>query len=108
MECTTDPTILRGLTAQGAPIALIEVRRAEDRVQDPAAIPGSTWHDPAALASWSPDHGPDLEIVLHCVHGGSVSNSVLDALRAQGLSASYIGGGLEGWKAAGQTTESQT
>jgi len=35
------------------------------------------------------------------VRGGSVSNSVLDALRAQGLQARYIEGGLEGWKAAG-------
>ena len=107
MERTIAPTDLQALIARGAPIALLDVRRAEDRAKDPAAIPGATWHDPAALASWSPDLGPDREIVLYCVRGGSVSNSVLDALRAQGLDARYIEGGLEGWKAAGGATESQ-
>ena len=101
MERTIAPTDLQALIAQGAPIALLDVRRAEDRAKDPAAIPGATWHDPAALASWSTELGADREIVLYCVRGGSVSNSVLDALRAQGLSARYIEGGLEGWKAAG-------
>ena len=107
MERTIAPTDLRDLIARGAPIALLDVRRAEDRAKDPAAIPGATWHDPAALASWSPDLGPDREIIVYCVRGGSVSNSVLDALRAQGLTARYIEGGLEGWKAAGGATESQ-
>ena len=105
MERTIAPTELRDLIARGAPIALLDVRRAEDRAKDPAVIPGATWNDPTALASWAPELGPDLgpdrEIVLYCVRGGSVSNSVLDALRAQGLQARYIEGGLEGWKAAG-------
>ncbi len=107
MERTITPTDLGDLIGQGAPIALLDVRRAEDRAKDPAAIPGATWHDPATLASWAPELGPDREIVLYCVRGGSVSNSVLDALRAQGLSARYLEGGLEGWQAAGGATESQ-
>jgi rhodanese-related sulfurtransferase len=101
MERTIAPTDVLNLIAQGAPIALLDVRRAEDRARDPAAIPGAAWHDPTALASWAPELGRDREIVLYCVRGGSVSNSVLDALRAQGLQARYIEGGLEGWKAAG-------
>ena len=41
------------------------------------------------------------DIVLYCVRGGGVSNSVVDALQAKGLKARFIEGGIEGWKAAG-------
>jgi rhodanese-related sulfurtransferase len=101
MERTIPPTELRALIGQGAPIVLLDVRRADDRAKEPAAIPGAGWHDPLDIQSWSADLAPDREIVLYCVRGGSVSNSVLDTLRAQGLNARYIEGGLEGWKAAG-------
>ena len=39
----------------------------------------------------------DRDIGLYGVRGGTVSNSVVDALRARGLKARFI----EGWKAAG-------
>ena len=107
MERTIAPTDLRDLIAQGAPIALLDVRRADDRAKDPAAIPGADWRDPIAIETWGADLDPNREIVLYCVRGGSVSNSVLDAMRAQGLSARYIEDGLEGWKAAGGVTESR-
>jgi rhodanese-related sulfurtransferase len=107
MERTIAPSDLRELIAQAAPIALLDVRRAEDRAKEPTAIPGADWRDPLAIETWSADLDPNREVVLYCVRGGSVSNSVLDALRAQGLTARYIEGGLEGWKAAGGATESQ-
>jgi rhodanese-related sulfurtransferase len=68
---------------------------------EPAVIPGASWRDPLAIAAWSADLAPDRDIVLYCVRGGSVSNSVVDALLAQGLKARYIEGGLDAWKAAG-------
>ena len=46
----------------------------------------------------------DRDVVIYCVRGGSVSNSVLDRLQAAGIRARYIEGGLEGWKAAGGQT----
>lgn len=107
MEPTIAPSDLRDLIAQGAPMALLDVRRADDRAKEPAAIPGADWRDPLAIDLWSSDLDPNLEIVLYCVRGGSVSNSVLDSLRAKGLKARYIEGGLEGWKAAGGATETR-
>ena len=80
---------------------LIDVRRKEDRGTSPEQLPGATWHDPSDIAHWSQTLPKDKEIVLYCVRGGSVSNSVVDALRAQGLNARFIEGGIEGWKAAG-------
>lgn len=80
---------------------LIDVRRAADRATSTEQIPGATWHDPEKLADWAGSLPRNKEIVLYCVRGGSVSNSVVDALQARGLNACYIEGGIEGWQAAG-------
>jgi len=53
------------------------------------------------LAEWADTLPRDQDIVLYCVRGGAVSNSVVDALQAKGLKARFIEGGIEGWKAAG-------
>lgn len=101
MERTITPDALKTLLAGEAAPTLLDVRRTDDRTKEPVSIPGATWHDPAAIGVWTQDLDPDQEIVLYCVRGGSVSNSVLDVLLARGLEARYIEGGLEAWKAAG-------
>ncbi len=83
---------------------LIDVRRAADRDASAEQIPGATWHNPEKLADWADCLPKDTDIVLYCVRGGSVSNSVVDALQAKGLNARFIEGGIEGWKAAGGAT----
>lgn len=83
---------------------LIDVRRTSDLDTSTEALPGATWHDPAKIAEWAGSLPRDKHIVLYCVRGGSVSNSVVDALHAEGLDACFIEGGIEGWKAAGGTT----
>ena len=80
---------------------LIDVRRAADRATSLEQLPDATWFDPSNITGWSEALPRDKEIVLYCVRGGAVSNSVVDALQAQGLKARYIEGGIEGWKAAG-------
>ena len=80
---------------------LIDVRRAADRDASTENIPGSVWHDPERIAEWIDTLPREREIVLYCVRGGSVSNSVVDTLQAQGLTARFIEGGIEGWKAIG-------
>jgi rhodanese-related sulfurtransferase len=57
--------------------------------------------NPEQLADWADSLPKDQDIVLYCARGGSVSNSVVDALQAKGLRARFIEGGIEGWKAAG-------
>ena len=61
--------------------------------------------DPERVSEWSTELSRDLDIVLYCVRGGSVSNSVVDALQAKGLKAWNIEGGIEAWKSAGGATE---
>lgn len=107
MDRTITPQDLKTALAQGADPTLLDVRRAEDRAKAPVAIPGAIWKDPAALTDWGTGLDSGQEIVLYCVRGGSVSNSVLDDLLSRGLRARYIEGGLEAWQAAGGTTQPQ-
>lgn len=80
---------------------ILDVRRAADREAAPAHLPGAQWKNPEQLADWADGLPRDADIVLYCARGGSVSNSVADALQATGLKARFIEGGIEGWKAAG-------
>ena len=82
-------------------VTLLDVRRKDDYDADSTVIPGSNWLDPSQLDSWSATLPADKEVVLYCVRGGAVSNSVVDALQAKGLKARFIEGGISAWKEAG-------
>ena len=100
MERSVTPDVLK---SQLAEVHLIDVRRKADRDASTDVLPGATGHDSEQLAQWAGELPTDRPVVLYCVRGGSVSNSVVDALQAQGLNARFIEGGIEGWKAAGGT-----
>ena len=80
---------------------ILDVRRADDRNTSSEQLAGAQWKDPSQIADWADTLPKDQDIVLYCVRGGGVSNSVVDALQAKGLKARFIEGGMEGWKAAG-------
>ena len=84
---------------------ILDVRRANDRAASNEQLPGAVWKDPERINEWSADLPRDRDIVLYCVRGGSVSNSVVDALQAKGFQARYIEGGIEAWKSCGGITE---
>lgn len=79
----------------------LDVRRGDDYSASSDIIPGATWHDPAKIDTWIDSVPKDRDVVIYCVRGGSVSNSVLDRLLAEGIQARYIEGGIEGVKSAG-------
>ncbi len=80
---------------------LLDVRRADDLAASSEQLAGANWKDPTQIGAWADTLPKDQDIVLYCVRGGGVSNSVVDALQAKGLKARFIEGGIEGWKAAG-------
>jgi rhodanese-related sulfurtransferase len=82
-------------------LTLIDVRRKDDYAADQSAIPGATWLDPAEINNWCNTLPNDQEVILYCVRGGAVSNSVVEALQTQGLKARFIEGGITAWKEAG-------
>lgn len=82
-------------------VTIIDVRRKADLDADASKLPGATWRDPEQIESWAAQLPRDKEVVLYCVRGGGVSNSVLDNLRGKGIPARYIEGGIVAWKEAG-------
>jgi rhodanese-related sulfurtransferase len=80
---------------------ILDVRRESDLATSTEKLANAQWKNPEQIAVWADKLPKDKEIVLYCVRGGSVSNSVVDALQAKGLKACFIEGGIEGWKAAG-------
>jgi rhodanese-related sulfurtransferase len=83
---------------------VFDVRRETDFAASREIIPGALWKNPDHIDAWVGAAPKNHEIVVYCVRGGSVSNAVVDALRAHGCKARYIEGGLEAYKAAGGRT----
>ena len=79
----------------------IDVRRRPVFEQASTLLPGARWHDPADVAGWVATLPTDRPVLVYCVHGHAVSRGVLLQLRAAGIDASFLLGGIDGWQAAG-------
>ncbi len=102
MSRTINPQELKSLLAN-KDVKVIDVRRKDDYAADNSAIPGASWFDPANIDRWCDTMPTDKELILYCVRGGAVSNSVVDTLQAKGVKARFIEGGISAWKEAGGT-----
>src|SRR5882724_9414533 len=109
----TAPTIstegLRELLQQGAPVTVLDVRPAAERAE--WAIPGSLHADaydvlrrgdPTALADFRPTNGN--RVVTVCA-AGKTSMLAAERLRAGGLDAVSLEGGMRAWSLAWNTAE---
>lgn len=103
MSRTITPNELKPLVEKQA-VTVLDVRRQNDFAADTVTLPGAQWKNPEQLAEWSKRLSKDRDVVIYCARGGSVSNSILDGLLAQGFKARFIEGGIEGWKTAGGAT----
>jgi Fe-Mn family superoxide dismutase len=84
---------------------LLDTRRAAVFEQAETRLPGARWHDPAAVDQWASTLATDREVVVYCVYGHEVGRATALRLRAQGLKARFLRGGLDGWQAAGRPLE---
>ena len=98
MERTIKPEDLR---AAGDSTLILDVRREGDYAASSESVPRSVWRNPEQIDAWLAEVPRDQDVVIYCVRGGTVSNSVVDRLQAAGVKARFIEGGLEAWKAAG-------
>jgi superoxide dismutase, Fe-Mn family len=81
---------------------LVDVRRSAIFEQSEALIPGAQWRDPGDVGTWAAQLPGDRNVVVYCVHGHEVSRATAMSLRAAGISARYLRGGIDAWKAAGR------
>ena len=97
-----------GATVQDMGDALvIDVRRAGVYENAGTVIPGARWRDPAAVGTWAAELPTDRAVVVYCVYGHEVGRSTAMRLRAAGLNARYLQGGIDGWQADGRPTQAK-
>ncbi len=91
--------------AQQSNVTILDVRKKPAYDEDTVVIAGAQWRDPAAVDDWGAAFAGGGPVVCYCVHGHEVSQGASAALRALGLDARYLEGGIDGWKAAGGAVE---
>jgi uncharacterized protein len=96
---------LKKLFQKEEAMTLLDVRRKADYQANPNAIKGAVWRDPEKIDDWVKQLPVGKRAVVYCVKGGSVSQSVTDRLRGEGLDAVFLDGGLKNWTESGQPVE---
>ncbi|MCY7316181.1 MAG: superoxide dismutase [Rubrivivax sp.] len=101
-----DATEAIGLDAADLPTALtgatlLDVRRAGAFLEATAMLQEAHWRDPAAVAQWATALPRARPVVVYCVYGHEVSRATALQLRAAGLDARFLRGGIDGWQRAG-------
>jgi Fe-Mn family superoxide dismutase len=81
---------------------VLDVRRLAMYEKAEAVIPGATWRDPALVSTWGSSLPQDKPVVVYCIYGHEVGRSTAMRLRAAGVNARYLEGGIDGWQSAGR------
>ncbi|MDQ1758232.1 superoxide dismutase [Achromobacter xylosoxidans] len=79
---------------------ILDVRRRSVVELAHEKIPKSEWRDPTASAQWLSEFDQAQSVIVYCVHGHEISQNIALALRARGIPAWYLAGGIAGWKSA--------
>jgi rhodanese-related sulfurtransferase len=103
-KCPDAPRTIKAAELNPDTTLVFDVRREADYAASGEIIPGAMWKNPEKIDVWINALPRTLDVVIYCVRGGSVSNSVVDRLQAEGVKARFIEGGIEAWKAAGGKT----
>ena len=104
MTTTIGPEDLKKLL-KSSDVVLLDVRRKADYDADPHLIPGAAWRNPEEVETWSRGLKPGSPVVVYCVKGGSVSQSITENLTRAQLNVRYVEGGLKAWKESGGPSE---
>jgi rhodanese-related sulfurtransferase len=96
----TPAAVFTSIGTARAPL-LLDVRRPGDFEIDDSMIVGAIRRPPDEVEQWAPRLPAGHRVVVHCVKGGDVSQSVARALTSLGIAASYLEGGIIAWRAEG-------
>ena len=86
---------------------LLDVRRAGMFDAAETLIAGASWRDPAAVARWADDMPTDKEVVVYCGYGHEVGRATALRLRAEGIRARFLRGGIDAWQATGRPVDAK-
>src|SRR5262249_49874146 len=76
---------------------VIDVRRADAFRADDKMIAGAVHRAPEQVGGWAKNLPAGRPVVAYCVHGHEVSQGAAAALRAAGVDAVHLDGGIAGW-----------
>jgi Fe-Mn family superoxide dismutase len=84
---------------------LLDVRRAGAFQAAKEVISGAVWQDPEKIEEWSRTLPLTKPVVVYCVFGHEVGQSTAAILRAKGIDARFLVGGIHDWAARGRPTQ---
>jgi len=73
------------------------VRRRADLEAAPEKIEGASWQDPLKTDEWMNKIPRSKEVIVYCVKGGPVSQSVAQKLSKEQFKVRYLEGGIKAW-----------
>lgn len=86
---------------------VVDVRRDAMFEQAQTMLPGARWRDPATVSDWADELPRNCEVLVYCIYGHEVGRSTAMKLRAIGIKASYLPGGIDAWAAAGKPLQAK-
>jgi rhodanese-related sulfurtransferase len=98
MNAITFSELRASLADRNAPIVL-DVRRRAAYHESREIVAGALRREPDAVGNWAKGLPRAGSVVVYCVHGHEVSQSVAEALGEHGIRSHYLEGGIEAWKA---------
>lgn len=88
-------------------LVVVDVRRDAMFAQASTMLPDARWRDPARVADWAAELAPGSEVLVYCVYGHEVGRVTAVKLRALGIHASYLPGGIDAWATAGKPLQTK-
>ncbi len=92
---------LQGLIGGPDAPLIFDVRRREAFEADERVVPTARWREPSQVEIWAGDVPRGAKVVVYCAHGEQLSQGAAAELRARGIDAAALEGGMDGWRAAG-------
>jgi Fe-Mn family superoxide dismutase len=95
---------LQALLNRGERVAVVDARLAEDFEAAKDVLPSSRYIDPLRIGAAADSLPRDVPVAVYCVYGFQVSQDAVTALRARGIDARVVSGGIAAWRALGGKT----
>ncbi len=81
---------------------LVDVRRKADYESAPKRIRHAVRRDPEKVDEWRNELPQDRPVVVYCVKGGSVSQSIAEGLQQSHPDVKFLQGGIKAWAELGE------